>query len=110
MSSWDPTPRGVVMSLSRNDFAREFRDYGRENQFSRDALDVLHEYYEQLSECTGEPFAIDVIGICCDWSELTEEEVLEHYDVEDLDELDVGCDMLHVARYDDHEDTYLVSG
>ena len=68
-------------------FFQEFEDYGRGDQFSRDALEALFDYYTELAEGCGEPFKMDVIGICCDWCEYdTLEDAAEYYDIdEDID-------------------------
>lgn len=59
----------IVQTLDMHQFREAFRAYGREDQFSREALEALFDYYEQLSDDIGEPFDLDVIAICCDWSE-----------------------------------------
>tara|TARA_R100001443_G_scaffold115470_1_gene133308 strand:+ start:506 stop:943 length:438 start_codon:yes stop_codon:yes gene_type:complete len=47
----------------------EFRTYGRGNQFSWAGFKALFEYLEDVSEDMGEDLNIDVIGLCCEWSE-----------------------------------------
>ena len=68
-------------------FREEFRLAGRHTQFSYNAFDALFEYYEEISEGCGEPFKMDVIGICCGWCEYdTMREAAEAYDIdEDID-------------------------
>ena len=96
---------GLVMQVSREDLIEQFRAYGRGTQFSNAALDALHDYYEEYSDSCGEPVVLDVIAICCDWSEYTVEEALEEYDADRLE--DLMYDM-HVIKVD--EDTLLISG
>lgn len=62
-------------------FRNAFVDMGRKDQFSRDALEALFEYYEQLSEDTGEHIELDVIGICCEWCEYSDEDLFNEYGV-----------------------------
>ena len=50
-------------------FVDAFTQAGRKENFSRLALENLHEYYEALSEDIGEDIEFDVVGICCEWSE-----------------------------------------
>lgn len=56
-----------------------FRECGREDYFSCEGFNALYNYLEELSECTGEDFKIDVIALCCDlteyesWKELYKE-------------------------------------
>ena len=87
---------GFFMRLSVDDLIREFKDFGRGNQFSSAALAVLHEHHEEVSEDIGEPLVLDVIAICCEWSELTVEEALDEYDCEDLYELQDNFTVLEV--------------
>lgn len=46
-----------------------FREYGREDHFSYEGFNALYDYLEELSECNGEDFEIDVIELCCDFTE-----------------------------------------
>jgi len=81
----------------------------RPDNFSRDGLLALFNFFEQLEDDTGEPMELDVIAICCEFSELTLEEVryqysneLEQYMPLDDDELiDVLSDNTLVIPVDD---------
>ena len=55
----------------------------RPNNFSYAGLKALYEYFT----CHYESIELDVIGICCDFAQYTEEEALEAYDVESMYEL-----------------------
>ena len=57
-------------------FIDRFREMGRIDQFTREAFDVLFEYYDEFHES----IQMDVIGICCDWSEYTMAELERDYD------------------------------
>lgn len=59
----------IITTVSVSDFRDAFRAMGRHDQFSYDALGALFDYYDELSEDTGEPWELDVIAICCDWEE-----------------------------------------
>ena len=50
-------------------FADAFRHMGRENQFSREALEALFNYLEDYEPDTGEDLDLDVIGLCCEFTE-----------------------------------------
>lgn len=43
----------------------------RPNQFSHSALSALFNYMEELEQDTGAEIELDVIALCCDWSEYT---------------------------------------
>ena len=70
------------------DTASQFRDQfhrcGRGDQFSYEALGLLFEY---LDNC-GSDVELDVVGICCEFSEDTPESIADNYSliVDDMDE------------------------
>jgi hypothetical protein len=64
------------VTINRFDFIKAFEDYGRETQFSREALFALFDYFEEFEQDIGEDIELDVIGICCDY---TEYESLEEF-------------------------------
>lgn len=65
-------------TLSETQFISRFRDIRPEN-FSGPALSVLFDYLEEMEEGMGEEMEFDPIAICCDFSELTEEEIMREY-------------------------------
>ena len=71
----------IVKTFDLYDFRREFERYGRGGRFSDEALEELFNYYDDSSE----PYELDVIGICCTW---TEYENLEEYAKEYMNESD----------------------
>ena len=57
----------------------QFHRMGRSEQFSYEALELLYEFLEEVS-----PEAeLDVIALCCDFSESTFEEVARAYELEE---------------------------
>jgi hypothetical protein len=52
-------------------FEDAFRAAGRYDQFSWKAKQALFEYLEQYEEDIGEEIELDVIALCCGWSETT---------------------------------------
>ena len=59
----------------------------RPNNFSYEGLTALYEYLEQYEEDTGEEIELDVIAICCDFTEYDslEEFQQEYYEDEPKD-------------------------
>lgn len=76
----------LVTRVTEADFIRAFDEYGRGNQFSSEALSAIYEYLDDLSEDIGEPIELDVIAICCEFSEITFDEVLEEQGEDDEDD------------------------
>lgn len=66
----------MYIEVTFNRFCDAFQDMGREDQFSYEALKALFDYYEDLEESTNETIELDVIAICCDWTEYESEEEL----------------------------------
>jgi predicted ArsR family transcriptional regulator len=75
-------------TVSKYDFERAFVDADRKENFSYEALGLLFDYFESYEESTGEEIELDVIAICCEYSEDTIEDIIANYsiDVEDMDE------------------------
>jgi hypothetical protein len=55
-------------TVTRNDFVDAFRRI-RPDNFTPDALRALFDYFEEMESSTGEEMELDVIAICCEWSE-----------------------------------------
>lgn len=55
-------------TVTQSRFLDVFRQV-RPNQFSRNALVALFDYLDQLEQDLGEEQELDVIAICCDWTE-----------------------------------------
>jgi hypothetical protein len=56
-------------TISKSEFRDAFRKMRREDQFTYDGLGALFDYLEGYEEDTGEEIELDVIAICCDFSE-----------------------------------------
>ena len=71
------------------EFAAEFAQWPqRRSHFSRPALHALYEYLDEASNDMGEDIELDVVGICCEWSEYKDiEAVKEDYEIEGLSDL-----------------------
>ena len=61
----------------------------RPNNFSYEGLTLLYEYFEQLEDDLDEKIELDVIAICCDYSEDTYDNIADNYSIEDLEGLSV---------------------
>lgn len=79
----------IIIELNENEFIREFKNSTRSENFSDDALRELFQHYDDLSEDTGEPYKLDIIAICCEWTEFKENDLIEQYKhIVDIDEKD----------------------
>lgn len=75
-------------TVSNHDFVEAFRAYGRLDNFSFEALDLLFSYFEEYEESTGEEIELDVVAICCDFNESDADDIIADYriDVEGMDD------------------------
>jgi len=59
----------------------------RKTNFSYEGLEILFEYLEELEEGTDQEIELDVIALCCDFSEDTPENIGEAYGIP-MDDVD----------------------
>ena len=55
----------------------------RPNNFSYEGLEILFNAIEETEEETNQEFDLDVIALCCEFSEMTELEIRDAYGLED---------------------------
>lgn len=80
----------MKQTVTEHDFVQAFDDYNRSDNFSREARFALYDYIIQLEEDIGEEIELDVISICCAFSEYSSlEEFNEDYgrDFQDIEEV-----------------------
>jgi hypothetical protein len=71
----------IYIELNFHRFQDAFSDMNRGDNFTYEALKELYDYYDNI----GEDIELDVISICCDWSELSEEECRREYSIDEAD-------------------------
>lgn len=72
------------MTIYENHFREAFIDANRENNFSSHGLGELFDYLMDYEDETGEQIELDVIALCCDFTEYGSlEELQRNYDVPD---------------------------
>ena len=76
-------------SINFYDFERAFVDCGRGNQFTYEGLQTLFDMLEEYEADTGEELELDVIALCCDFTEYDSlKELTDNYDtIETEDDL-----------------------
>jgi hypothetical protein len=79
-------------------FRDQFRQAGRGDQFSYEALNMLYEYLEDIDP----QYELDVIALCCDYAEATPAEIANDYNL-DVDTENEDATFDAVREYlDDH--------
>ena len=89
----------IVISCDRNDFVNAFERYNRMDNFSREGLEVLFDYLEEVSG--DDNLELDVVALCCEYNEGTIQEIIKDYniDLSDADEDDPSSIIEVVREY-----------
>ena len=69
----------MKVTVDERMFRDMFIDYDRKDNFSAEGSRLLFNYLEQLEQDTGKEIELDVIALCCDYSELTLEQFAAEY-------------------------------
>ena len=67
----------MYKTISENEFVQEFKECGRESNFSDYGLRQLYNYFEDYEVDSGEEIELDVIAICCEYTEYDSLEELQ---------------------------------
>ena len=81
-----------------SDFRDAFQRADRGDQFSYEALELIFDYIKEYEQSTGEEVELDVIALCCEWSEDTPENIAASYGL-DLDGIEEENLLMHVYEY-----------
>ncbi len=90
----------MKQTINEYQFTEAFKRI-RPNNFSYEGLKALFEWFEELENDTGEEMELDVIAICC---EFTEYENLKQYNDEygnECEEIDEIADDTTLIKIDD---------
>ena len=79
----------MIQTLNAYDFINAFRAYGRQDQFSYEGLHILFDHLEEIDPS----WELDVIALCCDYSEETAMDIAKSYSI-DITEDDSDEDVL----------------
>ena len=76
----------MIQTINVSDFREAFRAMGRTDQFSYEGLGALFDYLEEIDS----DFELDVIALCCEYSEDLAEDIAEQHNikVDSIDELE----------------------
>ena len=59
----------MIKTINEYDFIDAFKKMGRGENFSYNGLIALYEYLEMLEDDTGQSIELDVIALCCEFTE-----------------------------------------
>ena len=72
----------IVQTIDKYTFAEAFKRYNRMENFSYNGMEILFDYLEEYSDATGEPVELDVIALCCEYSEDSIEDIINNYRID----------------------------
>ena len=94
--------------VTLNDFRDAFKTYGRNDNFSYDGVKALYEWLISYEEDGGEEQELDVIALCCGFSEYkTAMDCAKEYGYEEVVDLEPhgSVDLLEVAELEEAQAT-----
>ena len=59
----------MYQRINEDDFVTAFKVYNREKNFSHSGLSALFDYFERLEDNIPDKIELDVIDICCNYTE-----------------------------------------
>jgi len=59
----------MIQTINKSEFTSAFHKAGRGDNFTYEGLIALYDYLEQYEDDTGESMELDVIALCCDYTE-----------------------------------------
>ena len=67
----------MIQTINKSEFTSTFHRAGRGDQFSYEGLIALYDYLEDYEDSTGEQIELDVIALCCDYTEYEDLEAFQ---------------------------------
>ena len=99
----------MKQSINKSEFRDAFRACGRENQFSYEGLGLLFDWLEDwYADASSGEYELDVIALCCDFSELSLDEVLLQYEIIESDGDDDESELLGLVTDYLQDNTLLI--
>ena len=71
----------IVQTVNFSVFRSAFANMNRSDNFSDSGLVALFDYLENLSEDTCENIELDVIALCCEYSEESADNIVNQYNI-----------------------------
>jgi len=89
----------MINTINEYDFIEAFKSHGREESYSYEGKIALFNYFEEMEESCETKIELDVIAICCEFTEYEDlNEIKETYnDIETIEDL---YDYTQVIEFD----------
>ena len=93
----------MKQTINLSDFRDAFRDYDRKENFSYEGLELLYDMFEEVDP----EMELDVIAICCDYSEDDWQSIADNYSI-DLDDCEDDDEKEKIVEEYLNDNTFLV--
>ena len=93
----------MKQTINFSDFCDAFRDFDRNENFSYEGLELLFDMLEEIDE----NWELDVIALCCDYSEDGWESIADNYSI-DLEDREDEDEKKEAVKEYLNENTFLV--
>jgi len=90
-------------SVYKNEFVDAFKEMNREENFSYEGREALFDYLEEYEEETGEEVELDVIALCCDYTEYESIEEFNNNYGKDCESIEDIRDYTQVIKINDNK-------
>ena len=72
----------MKQTINFSQFHDAFRNMDRLDNFSYQGLRVLYDWFEMIEDCDESEVELDVVAICCEFSEATPGEIANSYGID----------------------------
>lgn len=77
----------MKQTINFSGFCDAFVHMNRDNNFSYNGKRALFDYLEEVEQDTSEEIELDVIALCCEYTESSISEALDSYNLDSIDDL-----------------------
>ena len=87
----------IVVTLSKGEFVERLVA-DKNASWSVEGAEVLFDYLDEVSDDTREPIEFDLVGLRCDYSEDTVDDLIDQYDIDVSDAEDDEDEKTDIVR------------
>ena len=89
----------MKQTVTEQEFVDAFVNMNREDNFTRPGRMALYDYFTELEEDCGIELELDVIAICCEYTEYADEdEVREAYSLEPHEDIEDYTPVIYATQ------------
>ena len=90
----------MFTKINQSQFIDSFRSMGRETQFSYGALVALFHHMEDTEENCGEEVELDVVALCCEFTEYAsfEEYNREYHNADNMEDVESMTTVIYIGK------------